>query len=64
MKFELAYKLAQGIELLQLDGDHYYTNQALANTVGVSTSTIKRNREIIKVLDIALQLAEYRNEVR
>ena len=62
MKSELAFKLAQGIQLLHLDGNHYYTNAVLANCTGVSTSTIKRNRDIVKILDIALYLVEDTDE--
>lgn len=62
MKPELAFKLANGIELLHTDGNHHYTNQTLADTIGVSTSTIKRNREIIKILDIAMYLRESEDE--
>ena len=57
MKPELAFKLAQGIQLLHLDGNHYYTNAALANCTGISTSTIKRNHDIVKMLDIVLHLS-------
>lgn len=58
MKPELAMKLVEGVYLLHLDGNPYYTNQQLSNVVGVSTSTLKRNRDIIKLLDVALYLTE------
>lgn len=58
MKPELAMKLVEGVHLLHLDGNPYYTNQQLSNVVGVSTSTLKRNRDIIKLLDVALYLTE------
>ena len=58
MKTELSFKLANGIQLFHVEGNHYYTNQSLADVVGVSTSTIKRNRDIVKALDIALRLTE------
>ena len=64
MKSELALKLAQGIQLLHLDGNHYYTNAVLANCTGVSTSTIKRNRDIVKMLDIALHLSDGVDDVQ
>ena len=64
MKSELAFKLAQGIQLLHLDGNHYYTNSILADTTGISTSTIKRNRDIVKMLDIALHLSDGVDDVQ
>ena len=62
MKPESAFKLAQGIHLLHLDGNHNYTNSTLSNVTGLSTSTIKRNRDIVKILDIALHLVEDTDE--
>lgn len=62
-KLELATKLADGLHLLQLDRCYYYTNQYLANICGVSTSTIKRNKELIKVIDTALYITEDNNNV-
>ncbi len=57
-KIELANKLADGIHLLHLDEYHYYTNQHLADTCRVSASTIKRNKELIKVIDTALYIMD------
>ncbi len=57
-KIELANKLTGGLHLLHLDGRHYYTNQHLADACGVSTSTLKRNKELIKVIDTALYVME------
>ena len=64
MKQELAMKLAEGIHLLYLDSNLYYTNQQLSNVVGVSTSTLKRNRDIIKLLDVALHLTEIDDDIQ
>ena len=64
MKPELAFKLAQGIQLLHLDGNHYYTKRELSDTVGVSTSTIKRHRDMIKALDVALHLTDDYDDVQ
>jgi len=58
MKFELAMRLAEGIHLLHLDGNLYYTNKELANAVGTSPSTIKRHQDFIKALDVALHLMD------
>ena len=58
MKAELAMKLAQAIHHLHLDGNAHYTNQHLADVCGVSTSTIKRHRDTIKMLDTALYITE------
>lgn len=58
MKSELAMRLAEGIHLLHLDGNLYYKNNELANIVGVSPSTIKRNRDLIQLLDVALHITE------
>lgn len=57
-KLELAHRLADGLHLLQLDGCRYYTNQHLADVCGISTSTLKRNKELIKVIDTALYVME------
>jgi len=64
MKQELAMKLAEGIHLLHLDSNPYYTNQQLSNVVGVSISTIKRNRDTIKLLDVALYLTETDDDIQ
>ena len=58
MKPELSFKLANGIHLLHLDGNQNYTNTELSNTVGVSTSTIKRHKDAINIIDIALHLMD------
>ena len=57
-KLKLANKLAGGLHLLHLDGCHYYTNRHLADVCGVSTSTLKRNKELIKVIDTALYVMD------
>jgi transcriptional antiterminator len=64
MKTELAMKLSEGIHLLHLDGNKYYSNTSLSEVTGVSVSTIKRNRDTIKLLDVALYLTEVDNEVQ
>lgn len=58
MKAELAMKLAQAIHHLHLDGNAHYTNQHLADVCGVKISTIKRHRDMIKILDTALYITE------
>jgi len=63
MKPELAFKLANGIQLLHTDGNHSYTNSQLAKIAGISTSTIKRNRDTIKMLDIAMSITDDNYEV-
>jgi len=62
-KLELINKLADGLHLLHLDGCHYYTNQHLADVCGVSTSTLKRNKELVKVIDTALYITEGGDDV-
>ena len=57
-KLELINKLVEGLHMLHLDECHYYTNKHLADTCGVSTSTLKRNKELIKVIDTALYVME------
>lgn len=61
---ELANKIADGLHLLHLDGCHYYTNQYLADVCGVSTSTLKRNKELVKVIDTALYVIEDCDDVQ
>ena len=56
MKALLASRLAYGIQVLHADENLYYTNANLARVVGVSTSTIKRNKQTLEILDTAMHL--------
>jgi len=58
MKEETIHKLAQSIQLLHHDGNIYYTDTTLAKTAGVSSSTVKRNKLEIEMLDIVLHLSD------
>ena len=62
MKPELAFRLAEGIQLLHHDDCDNYTDRLLADISGVSTSTIKRNKDLVKMLDIALRFSDIDNE--
>lgn len=62
MRVELAYRFAQGIQLLHLDEQENYTDSTLSSVVGVSTSTLRRHKEVVKMLDIALHLTDNSND--
>jgi len=59
MRADIANRLAQSIQLLHLDGYGDYTINQLANASGISRKTISRNKEIVEMLDFALNRREY-----
>lgn len=64
MRAELANRLAHGIQLLHLEGYDYFTKKTLSETTGVSVSTLKRNRDMINLLDIALRISGGEDEIQ
>ncbi len=64
MRAELANRLVHGIQLLHLEGYYYYTEKTLSETTGVSVSTLKRNRDMINLLDIALRISGGEDEIQ
>jgi len=64
MRAELANRLAHGIQLLYIEGYDYYTEKTLSETTGISVSTLKRNRDMINLLDIALRILGGEDEIQ
>lgn len=64
MRAELANRLVHGIQLLHIEGYDYYTEKTLSETTGVSVSTLKRNRDMINLLDIALRISGGEDEIQ
>jgi len=62
MKVETATKLAQAIQLLQLDSIFDYTNKQLSTVSGVALKTISRNRVIVTILDFAIFIGGCRDK--
>ena len=59
MKTITAARIAQSIQLLNLDGYGEYTNRQLADASGVSTKTISRNKDLIDALDFSINRGGY-----
>ncbi len=59
MKALTAQRIAQAIQLLKLDGFEDYSNRQLADASGVSPKTIRRNRDIVTILDFAINSGGY-----
>ena len=59
MKLATAKRIAQAIQLFKLDGFNDYTNRQLADTLGVTTKTISRNKDFVTILDFAINKGGY-----
>lgn len=59
MKPATAMRIAQGIQLLNLDGDSEYTYRQLADVSGVNQRTLSRNRDLIEMLDFSINNRGY-----
>jgi len=57
MREELVYRLACGIQLLHSEYYDYYTDKTLSKITGISVATLKRNRNKVNFLDVALRIA-------
>lgn len=55
MRSSTAYRVAQAIQLLHIDGYSSYTNSQLAKASGVTRKTLSRNKDLIVMLDFALK---------
>ncbi len=60
MKLATAKRIAQAIQLLKLDDFKDYTNRQLANISGISQKTISRNKDLITILDFAINRGDYK----
>jgi len=60
MKPSTVTRLAQAIQLLNLDGFKDYTNRQLADISGVTTKTISRNKDFVTILDFAINRGDYK----
>ena len=59
MKPATASRIAQAIQLLNLDGYGEYTIQQLANASGVNRRTISRNSDLIECIDFSINKGGY-----
>ncbi len=59
MKPVTAERIAQAIQLLNLDGNDDHTIQQLADVSGVSRKTLSRNYDLIECLKFAVNLERY-----
>ncbi len=59
MRPQTALRIAEAIQLFHLDGYEYYTYRQLANASGVSQKTISRNKDLIVILDFAINNRGY-----
>ena len=59
MKPATASRIAQAIQLLNLDGCDEYTTQQLADASGVNRRTISRNSDLIECFDFAINKERY-----
>lgn len=54
-----ASRIAQAIQMFNLDGCSEYTTRQLADASGVSKKTISRNADLIECFDFALNIEGY-----
>ncbi len=59
MRADTASRLAQSIQLLQLDKHSDYTLKQLADASGINRKTVARNQGLIDMLEFALDHKEY-----
>jgi predicted DNA-binding transcriptional regulator YafY len=59
MRPDTAGRIAQAIQLLNLDGCEDYTMRQLADASGVSSKTLSRNSDLIECLDFAVNRGGY-----
>lgn len=59
MKAHTMLRIAQGIQLLQLDGFNDYTQAQLVNVSGISRKTLQLNADFIKIIEFALNKEGY-----
>ena len=59
MKALTMLRLAETIQLLQLDGYDEFTYSQIAKASGISTKTLQRDYDLIQILDFALNQKGY-----
>lgn len=59
MKPNTMIRVAEAIQLLQLDGYEDYSNVMIAETAGISRKTLERNSELVEILDFAVNPRRY-----
>lgn len=59
MRPNTAARVAQAIQLLNLDGYGAYTTQQLADASGISRKTLARNQDLIECFYFALNKGGY-----
>jgi len=59
MKSSTAYRVAEAIQILMLDGFEKYTLAQISQASGVSIKTLRRNEDLVLMLDFALSTKRY-----
>lgn len=59
MKAITMLRLAESIQLLRLDGYDEFTLAQLSNTSGISTKTLQRDPDLIRIIDFASNRKDY-----
>ena len=59
MRPNTAARVAQAIQLLNLDGCEDYTTRQLADASGVNRRTLSRNSDLIECIDFAINRGDY-----
>ena len=59
MRPNTAERIAQSIQLLNLDGCEDYTMRQLADASGVNRRTLSRNSDLIECIDFAINRGGY-----
>ena len=59
MKPATASRIAQAIQMFNLDGSEEYTIRQLADASGVNRKTISKNNDLIECLDFAINRGGY-----
>lgn len=59
MKAVTTLRVAEAIQLLQLDGYSDFTHSQLSNVSGISRKTLQRDPDLIQILNFALNRKEY-----
>ena len=59
MRPHTASRIAQAIQMFNLDGNNDYSIQQLADASAVSRKTLNRNKDLIECFDFALHKERY-----
>lgn len=59
MRLDTASKIAQAIQLLKLDGYDEYTLKQLADISGINRKTLRKNHDMIEMLEFSMNIQDY-----